>query len=177
MRVIFLDRDGVINDEIGYLHKISDFKFIDGVFESCLYFISHGYKIIIVTNQSGIGRGYYTQCDFNKLTDWMLNEFTKNGIKILDVLLCPHTPEEKCDCRKPNPGMLIYAKKKYTIDMKNSWLIGDKETDICAAISSGIDNTILVRSGHKIKEKHSKALFIVDSIIDAKSIMAIKRHA
>lgn len=170
-KVIFLDRDGVINKEIGYLHKINDFEFIKGVFDSCKFLIKKGYKLIIVTNQSGIGRGYYTQSDFDKLTRWMLKKFSDNGVEILDVLFCPHTPEFKCDCRKPKPGMLIYAKNKYNLDMNRSWLIGDKEVDIDAAISSGINNHILVRTGHKIDEKNSKALFILDSIAEVKSVI------
>ena len=106
MKVIFLDRDGVVNQEIGYLYKTSDFKFIDGIFQACKYFQSHNYKIIIITNQSGISRGYYSENDFKILTEWMLKQFLINDINILDVLHCPHGPESNCSCRKPNPGML-----------------------------------------------------------------------
>lgn len=170
-KAIFLDRDGVVNREIGYLYKKSDFEFIDDIFASCKFFIQKGYKIIIVTNQSGIGRGYYTQSDFDRLTSWMLKEFASNNVEILDVLSCPHTPESRCDCRKPKPGMLLYAKEKYGLDMGNSWLVGDKETDIEAAISAGIHQNILVRTGHRIDEKNSRALFILDSISDVKLVV------
>ena len=163
-KIIFLDRDGVINKEVGYLHKVEDFEFIDGVFDACLDFQSSNYKIIIVTNQSGIERGYYSEKDFHTVTDWMLDQFKNHGVSILDVFYCPHGPESNCDCRKPKPGMFNKANDKYSIDMKNSWMIGDKEADIQAANSAGISNTVLVKSGHNIDEKNSKAKFIFDSI-------------
>ena len=164
IKTIFLDRDGVINKETGYLHKIEDFKFINGVFEACQHYEQLGYKIIIVTNQSGISRGHYSEDDFRNITDWMITQFNKNNIQILDTFHCPHLPDSGCNCRKPKPGMLLEAKKKYNINMLESWMIGDKETDITAAISSGIINTILVKSGHKINEADSRAKFIIDSI-------------
>jgi len=164
IKTIFLDRDGVINKEINYLHKIGDFEFIDGVFETCQYLISLNYKIIIITNQSGIARGYYSANDFQIITNWMIAEFKKNNVDILDVFHCPHSPSSNCDCRKPKPGMFIEAKNKHNIDMLKSWMIGDSERDIRAANLAGIKNTILVRSGHKINESNSNAMFFLDSI-------------
>jgi D-glycero-D-manno-heptose 1,7-bisphosphate phosphatase len=164
IKTIFLDRDGVINKEINYLHRIEDFKFINGVFEACKYLINLGYKIVIITNQSGISRGYYTKNDFQILTDWMIDQFWQNDIKIMDIFYCPHLSDSNCNCRKPKPGMLLEAKFKHDIDMQNSWLIGDKENDIIAANNSGITNTILVKSGHKINEKDSIAKYVLDSI-------------
>jgi len=164
IKTIFLDRDGVINKEINYLHKIEDFEFIDGVFEACQFLQSLEYKIIVITNQSGISRGLYTKNDYQIITKWMVSQFMKNNISILDTFHCPHLPDSGCNCRKPKPGMLLEAKKKYNINMLESWMIGDKETDITAAISSGINNTILVKSGHKINEADSRAKFIIDSI-------------
>ena len=164
IKTIFLDRDGVINKEINYLHKIDDFKFIDGVFETCQYLISLDYKIIVITNQSGIARGYYSANDFQIITNWMIAEFKKNNVDILDVFHCPHSPSSNCDCRKPKPGMFIEAKNKHNIDMVTSWMIGDSERDIRAANLAGIKNTILVRSGHKINESNSNAMFFLDSI-------------
>ena len=171
MKVVFLDRDGVINKEVGYLHKVEDFEFIDGVFNSCQYFQSLGYQIIIVTNQSGIERGYYTKEDFLVVTDWMLKQFKYHEIEVLDVFYCPHSPESGCDCRKPKPGMFIQANDKYHIDMSNSWMIGDKEADVQAANMAGISNTILVKSGHEIDEESSKAKFILDSIKQVTAIL------
>jgi len=173
MKVIFLDRDGVINHEVGYLYKRSDFKFVDGVFNACNHFQSLGYKLIIVTNQSGIGRGYYQETDFHKLTKWMLEQFYNQGIDIFDVFYCPHGPSSLCACRKPQPGMFLEARNKYGIDMKKSWMIGDKEGDIEAANAAGIDNTILVKSGHKINEMVTKAKFILKSIKKSSEVVTV----
>ena len=171
IKTIFLDRDGVINKEVHYLHKIENFEFIEGVFDACLYFQNLEYKIIIISNQSGISRGYFTEDDYKNLTKWMLNQFDKNSISILDIFYCPHGPESKCNCRKPKPGMFIEAKTKYKINMKDSWMIGDSETDIQAANNAGISNTILVRSGHLIDESKSKSKYIIDSIKQSSKVI------
>ena len=169
IKTIFLDRDGVINKDINYLHKINDFEFIDGIFDSCLYFQSLGYKIIIITNQSGISRGYYSELDYQNLTQWMLAKFKKENINILDIFHCPHGPGYTCDCRKPKPGMFLKAKAKHNTDMEKSWMIGDKDIDILAANRAGIHNTILLNSSHRIDK--SKANFFLDSIQRAKQII------
>ena len=171
IKTIFLDRDGVINKEVNYLHKIDDFEFINGVFDTCLYFQNLDYEIIIITNQSGISRGYYSESDYQKLTLWMINQFNKSNIEILDIFHCPHGPDSNCNCRKPMPGMFLKAKTKHNIDMEQSWMIGDKEVDVIAANASGINNTILVRSVHRIDESKSKASFFLDSIQQSKQII------
>jgi D-glycero-D-manno-heptose 1,7-bisphosphate phosphatase len=171
IKTIFLDRDGVVNKELNYLYKKDDFIFIDGVFKACLYFQKLDYKIIIITNQSGISRGFYTEKNFQILTKWMIEEFKKNSVNILDIFYCPHLPDKNCYCRKPKPGMLLTAKNKHNIDMKNSWMIGDKENDIKAANNAGIKNTILVKSGHNVDELNSKAKFILDSIKDTHQVI------
>ena len=171
IKTIFLDRDGVVNKEINYLYKIDDFEFIEGIFDACLYFQNLGYAIIIVTNQSGISRGYYNESDYKIITKWMLTQFRDKGIIILDTFHCPHGPKSTCECRKPKPGMFIEAKKKHNTDMKHSWMIGDKEVDIKAANAAGIKNTILVRSGHVIDESNSAAKFFLDSIQQSKQVI------
>jgi len=170
-KTIFLDRDGVINKEVNYLHKIDDFEFINGIFDTCIYFQKLGYKIIIITNQSGISRGYYTEKQYQIVTKWMLNEFLNNQVQILDIFHCPHSPEANCNCRKPKPGMLLDAKSKHNIDMKKSWMIGDKENDIIAANQSGITNTILVKSGHQINEISSNAKYILESVLQSSKVI------
>jgi len=165
-KVFFVDRDGVINKEIGYLHDIDKFEFINGVLEAFEYILSRNYDIIVVTNQSGIGRGFYSEDNFLELNKWMVNFLKSKGINILDVLYCPHSPEDDCNCRKPKPGMFLDAKKKFNIEMDKSWSIGDKETDITAATYAGISNTILVKSGHDINEENSKASYILESLYD-----------
>ena len=171
IKTIFLDRDGVVNKEINYLYKIDDFEFIEGIFDACLYFQNLGYEIIIVTNQSGIARRYYNESDYKIITKWMLAQFRDRGITILDTYHCPHGPKSTCECRKPKPGMFFEAKKKHNTDMKNSWMIGDKEVDIKAANAAGIKNTILVRSGHVIDESKSAAKFFLDSIQQSKQVI------
>jgi D-glycero-D-manno-heptose 1,7-bisphosphate phosphatase len=171
MKVIFLDRDGVINQEVDYLHKRKDFKFIDGIFEACKNFQSLGYKLIVVTNQSGIDRGYYQEEDFHILTKWMLAQFDNRDIDILDVFFCPHGPKSTCKCRKPQPGMFLEASDKYDINMEDSWIIGDKEADITAANAAGVNNTIIVKSGHSVDEMNTKAKFILESIKESIQII------
>lgn len=142
---LFLDRDGVINVEKNYLHKIEDFEFIDGIFELCKKYQELGYKIIVVTNQSGIARGYYSENDFEKLTAWMIQTFREKGIVIDGIYHCPHHPDISgaCSCRKPEPGMLLDAAKEHAIDLANSILVGDSERDIVAAHRVGVKESYL----------------------------------
>ncbi len=143
-KALFLDRDGVINIDHGYVSKIEDFEFNDGIFELLHLFIEKGYKLFIVTNQSGIGRGYYSQNDFETLTTWMLEEFKKQNIHVESVHHCHHAPEALCACRKPATGMVDEILSLNSIDVKNSWLIGDKQSDIDLAKNSGIGSTIAI---------------------------------
>jgi len=170
-KVVFFDRDGVINVEKNYLHKIEDFEFINGTFNTMHYLQNLGYKIVIVTNQSGIGRGYYTLEQYNTLTKWLKEQFEIKNIEISAIFCCPHAPDENCTCRKPRIGMIEQASKIIDINYKNSWLIGDKSSDIQTAINANIANTIQVKSGHDFDEKTSKASFIVDSINDIPNII------
>lgn len=163
-RGLFLDRDGVINVEKNYLYKIEDFEFINGIFETAHFFQKKGFKIFIITNQSGIGRGYYSLEDFNTLTSWMIKEFEKNGVKISQVELCPHSPNVECNCRKPKIGMIENILKNHDIDLENSILIGDKDSDIKCAKNAKIATSIQVKTGHKFDETKSEATFVCDSI-------------
>jgi len=145
-RALFLDRDGVINVEKNYVYQIEEFEFIEGIFDLCREYQNKGYLIFVITNQAGIARGYYTENDFLKLTDWMVNEFKKQGITITKVYHCPHHPEftGNCECRKPAPGMIFQARDEFDIDLSNSVLIGDKQSDIDAGNNAGINQLILV---------------------------------
>jgi len=165
-KALFLDRDGVINVEKDYLFKIEDFEFMEGVFELCKFYENLGYMIFIVTNQSGIAREYYTEKDFDTLTSWMLEEFSKSGVKISKVYFCPHHPDisGECSCRKPHPGMLKEAEKEFSIDMKNSIIIGDKERDIEAGLNAGLSETYLFDEFNQYK--NSKATKIVSKLED-----------
>lgn len=143
-KALFLDRDGVINEDFGYVCRIDDFKFKSGIFSSLKEFQKLGYLLIIVTNQSGIGRGYYTELEFEKVSKYMLSEFKKHNINISKIYHCPHSPEELCSCRKPSPGMILCAAKEFGIDLKNSIMIGDKKSDIQAANLAGISMAYLL---------------------------------
>jgi len=142
---LFLDRDGVINVEKNYLHKIEDFEFIEGIFELCKKYEALGYAIVIVTNQSGIAREYYSEEDFEVLSTWMQERFKSEGINVTAIYHCPHHPDISgtCSCRKPEPGMILDAAQKYDLDLKNSLLVGDSERDITAAHRAGIPETYL----------------------------------
>jgi len=156
-KALFLDRDGVVNVEKNYLYKIEDFEFIDGIFDLCKYYQSLGFLIFVVTNQSGIDRGYYTQNDFDILTRWMIEEFKKRDISIRDVYHCPHHPDisSVCSCRKPNAGMLLAAHNEYNIDLSQSIMIGDKESDIEAGINAGVFETYLLDEKCIVSSSHA----------------------
>ena len=154
-RALFIDRDGVINKERDYVYRISDFEFVPDIFYNLKQFNSLGFLIIIITNQAGIGRGIYSEEDFNDLTKWMLGEFENNQVKITDVYFDPCHPEHgvgkyKKDSynRKPNPGMIFKAAEKHNIDLKNSILVGDKLSDIEAGINAGMEHLYLIKTGH-----------------------------
>ncbi len=161
-KAIFLDRDGVINIEKEYLYKIEDFEFIPGVIEAMQYLQNKGFLLFIITNQSGIARNYYTKDDFNTLTSWMLDQLKKQNITISQVEFCPHIPTDNCTCRKPKTGMIDNILKNFDIDLDNSWLVGDKNSDIECAKNANIKNTIQVKSGHKFTS--SNADFVIDSL-------------
>ena len=157
-RALFLDRDGIINIDFGYVHQIKDFEFVEGIFDLCRYAIDMGFEIFVITNQAGIARGYYSIDDFKSLTDWMKSEFLKQDIEIKDVYFCPHHPEKgnneyvkACKCRKPEPGMILKAVKEHSIDVKHSLFIGDKLSDMEAAQAAGIPNRVLVDSHYHDK--------------------------
>lgn len=156
-KAVFLDRDGVINEDSGYVSKIENFRFLDGVFETLKEFRKLGFLLIIVTNQSGIARGFYTLEDFMILNEFMLNEFAKNAVFIDKVYFCPHGVEAGCECRKPKPGMILRALREFDIDPQKSFLIGDKPSDIEAAKNANLANAYQIGiDGANLKEIYEK---------------------
>ncbi len=153
MKALFLDRDGVINLDHGYVGKVEDFEFVEGILDCIQRFQEKGYQPIVVTNQSGIGRGYYSLEDFEKVTAYMLQKMQEHGIAIdrSHVFFCPHAPNEGCNCRKPKPGMFLQAKKRFSIDMSASVMIGDKPSDIEAAKKVGVGRTVMVEKDRPIE--------------------------
>ncbi len=173
-RAVFLDRDGVINEDFGYVHKIEDFHIYDEVFPALKKLQDAGFKLIVITNQSGIGMGYYTEEDFKKVNKYMLKMLKERGINIDKVYYCPHHPEGtvpeyriKCNCRKPGTEMIKRGVKDFNIDTTKSFLIGDKETDIEAGLKMGL-KTALVKTGQGINYyKDTKAHYVAENILDA----------
>jgi len=161
-KALFLDRDGVINADKGHVYLKEHFEFLPGIFETCRKYASQEYHIIIVTNQAGIAKGIYTEEDFDLLTEWMVNQFSNEGITISKVYHCPHHPEIDgiCECRKPEPGMLLQAIKDFNLDISECVLIGDKETDLEAGRRAGIPdlNLILVTQSSTEKTQRYKEL-------------------
>lgn len=151
-KCLFLDRDGIINEDIAYAHKPEQIVFVPGIFQVCRLMQKRGFMIVIVTNQSGIARGYYDEAEFAQLTRWMNQQFIRRGIHISAVYHCPHHPKISgpCHCRKPNPGMLQQAIKRFNIDPNQSYMIGDKMSDMQAALAAGIKHRILLQSQHNL---------------------------
>lgn len=159
IKALFLDRDGVINKDPGYVYRIEEFEFMPGIFEALSGFMALGYEIFIITNQSGIGRGYYTKDDFDKLSRYMLDEFKSHGVQIQKIYHCPHTPSDKCECRKPKPGMILQALSEFDINLDSSIMIGDKQSDLDAANSAGVGSGFLLDG-----DKFSSVLEVLEHI-------------
>ena len=149
-KALFLDRDGVINRDFGYVGSIDRFEWVDGIFDFLLFMKKKGYSFFVVTNQSGIERGYYTKEDFFKLMDYMISKLKEKGIEIIDYEFCPCLD---CDCRKPKPTMILNLAKKYNINLKNSLLIGDKKSDIEAATRAGVKGILFDGDFEKIRKE------------------------
>jgi len=166
-RALFLDRDGVINYDYGYVHNKDRFRFISGIFELCYYLQQKGYLIIIITNQAGIGKGLYSMKEFEILNDWMIEKFRMKKIKINKTYYCPHTDSDNCNCRKPKTGMILNAKNDFMIDLSRSILIGDKKTDILAGEKAGISTNIYFNSNnHDATIKHIKKLNLENNLLE-----------
>ena len=147
-KALFLDRDGTINVEKNYVYKIKDFEFQPGIFELIEGYQNKGYLIFIITNQSGIARGFYTVEDFHVLNNWMLEKLRSNGIKVTKVYYCPHHPDitGECNCRKPKSGMIEQAIEQYNLSAVNSVLIGDKKRDILAGENAKLGKNLYIQN-------------------------------
>ena len=149
-RALFLDRDGVVNEEVGSLHRPADVRWVEGILPLCLTAQSLGYKLVVVTNQAGIARGFYTQQDFDHLMQFMRAELQREGITLDAVYHCPYHPEgigeyrRDHEDRKPSPGMLLRAARDLSLDLSQSILIGDRCSDIAAANAVGLLQAFLL---------------------------------
>ena len=175
-KALFLDRDGVINKEKDYLFRVQDFEFIEGVFSTCRAFQAAGYLIIVVTNQAGIARGKYTIDEFYTLNNWMLQQFASQEVTVSAVYFCPHHPEftGKCDCRKPGTKMLTDAGREFDVNLADSVLVGDKNSDVEAGLKAGVGRNYLITTGHKI-ETNPFGVEVLDNIGDL--ITCVRIHS
>jgi D-glycero-D-manno-heptose 1,7-bisphosphate phosphatase len=153
-KALFLDRDGVINIDYGYVYHQDKFQFVDGIFQFALEFQKRGYAIFVITNQSGIARGYYSEDDFLEVTKYMEEQFRERGVEITKTYHCPCHPKfsDECLCRKPDPYMLVKAKDEFGVDLKESFFIGDKESDMKAGERAGVESYLFLDGG---EEKNS----------------------
>ncbi len=152
-KAVFLDRDGVINVEKDYVYRISNFVFIDGVHSGLLRMQELGFRLVVVTNQAGIGRGYYTDDDFHILTEWMKREFESHGVHLDAVYYCPYHPhfgvgpyKRDSEDRKPGPGMILRAQRELKLDLSRSIIIGDRLSDMEAGSRAGVHAKVLVET-------------------------------
>lgn len=148
---LFLDRDGVLNIDHGYVYLPHDFEPVPGVFEALRIAAAHGYALIVITNQSGIGRGYFTQDDYAALERYIFQTFMAEGVQLTAIYYCPHHPDSSCECRKPKPGMIQQAAREHDVDLNRSIMIGDKDVDREAAIAAGVKTFEMVSPTRTIK--------------------------
>ncbi|WP_445146025.1 D-glycero-alpha-D-manno-heptose-1,7-bisphosphate 7-phosphatase [Dyella sp. Tek66A03] len=150
-RALFLDRDGVINVDHGYVYAADNTDWVPGIFDLCVMARDAGFGLIVVTNQSGIARGYYSEGEFLEYTRWVHAQFEERGVPLLATYYCPHHPEaglgewkKDCDCRKPKPGMILAAADDFDLRLGSCVLVGDKASDLQAADAAGIGASFMV---------------------------------
>lgn len=175
-KALFLDRDGVINVDHGYVWRPEEFEFLPGIFDLVRAARAHDYRIVIVTNQSGIGRGYYSEEDFQTLTQWMKERFAQEQAAIDAVFHCPYHPEaptaayrQNHPWRKPAPGMLLAAAEQLATDLASSIFIGDKETDVQAGHAAGIGTMLLFAPDAEQGHSHAGATGVIRSLTEAEA--------
>lgn len=167
-KALFLDRDGIINIDKGYIHKIEDIEFVDGIFDLCKTAKERGYHIFVVTNQAGIDRGLYTGQHVDIMHGWMREQFRSRGTEFTEMYFCPHHPDftGKCSCRKPEPGMLLKAIEEYGIDPAASIMIGDKVGDVQAGKNAGVGLCVVI-AGQYVSEQPPEADLMFHSLREA----------
>ncbi len=173
-KVVFIDRDGVINkDSADYIKSCDEFQFLPGSLEAFKMLKTEGYETIVITNQSVIGRKMVTPDGLKEIFAKLTEGVEAIGGNIKDILFCPHIPDDHCRCRKPLPGMILYAQKKYDIDLQRSCMIGDSAKDIECSRNAGCGNSVLVKTGNGLKaakelaEKKKDPDYLAENLLDA----------
>ncbi|WP_244122138.1 D-glycero-beta-D-manno-heptose 1,7-bisphosphate 7-phosphatase [Burkholderia latens] len=175
---MFLDRDGVINVDYGYVHRREDCVFVDGIFDLVRLANAAGYRVVIVTNQAGIARGYFSEAQFDAFMNWMRDAFDLLGARIDRVYFCPHHPiagmgeyKRACSCRKPQPGMFEAARRELGLDMSASVMIGDKLSDLDAAARAGVGHRFLFVAGGGDRALHGSDARTISRLSDVSSLL------
>lgn len=170
LKAAFIDRDGVINRERNYLFRTRDFEFLPGAVLGLRQLSDQGYLLAVVTNQSGIGRGLYTEQQYQLLTEHMVKELARQGVALAAIRHCPHLPDApvaayrlECGCRKPRPGMVLDLARQLNVNLAASILVGDKLSDVQAGRAAGVARCFLVRSGHQLTRSDAAA---ADAVFD-----------
>ena len=176
-RAIFLDRDGTLNCDRGYTYKLTDFQLLDGVVEGLQLFQQLGFRLIVVTNQSGIARGYFAEMEMHTFNDQLETTLSRRGVTITGIYYSPYHPKATVEkyrraspCRKPEPGMLLRAAKEHDIDLSRSYAVGDKGSDILAGRGAGC-RTILLRTGCAGSDIEAVPDWVADNLLCAASIV------
>jgi D-glycero-D-manno-heptose 1,7-bisphosphate phosphatase len=178
-KAAFIDRDGVINEERNYVHRIEDFVLLPGVIEGLALLRRSGYRLVVVTNQAGIARGYYGPAELERLHAHLAGLLSAHGLQLDAIYHCPHHPQGsvpalavECECRKPAPGMLLQAARELDLDLPSSVLIGDKLSDVQAGRAAGVGRTVIVESGHALEsEARSQADFTAAGLLEAARLL------
>lgn len=167
-KAVFLDRDGVIIKEKNYLHKVEDVEFIDGAITALKKLQDTGFHLVVVTNQSGVGRGYFTMQDVQKVHNYIEDELSRYGVRFSKIYIAPEAPDQPSRGRKPSPAFLFDARDEFGIDLAKSYVIGDKLADLECGWNAGVKKCILVRTGYGMeteqqhRDKLAQALIVND---------------
>ena len=165
-KAAFIDRDGTINANIGYIDSPDSFKMYSGVAEGIKLLNEDGFKVIIITNQSGIARGFFSEETLDKIHNKMKKELSDKGAKIDAIYYCPHHPDEKCSCRKPNPGLIEKATNDLDIDTKKSFILGDRMLDVEAGHKKGCKTVLVPENKEKVNIEMEESKIEPDYVCD-----------
>jgi histidinol-phosphate phosphatase family protein len=164
-KALFLDRDGTLNEDKNFVHKVKDLKILPGVVKGLKYAQSKGYTLIIITNQSGIGRKVFSQEDMKRFNQALIKKLEEYEIKIQHLYYCPHKPSHECECRKPSPKFVLDASSRYHIDLNESYFIGDRDSDVLCGRNAGC-KTIRIKSSSEYKVEADYLINRFDEIIN-----------
>lgn len=171
---IFLDRDGTLNCDRGYTHKISEWQWLPGALAAIAAFNQAGWPVVVVSNQSGIARGLYTRAQLAELETWVNNDLAARGLTISGWYYCPHGPNDNCDCRKPKPGLILNACADLDLDASLSWMIGDRLSDIQAGYAAGCDCALVLNPAYP--DEADKALKFYPGLVVGSNLAEVARE-